>query len=331
MEAVRGRRGGPAAAWFWRRHAGLVIAAVRRLETAAADGHTPRQRIRRVADAVGRLAAHGVAVRVVRRRTVEEPDGYPRVEAVLRKETGEDAAVHVEWMGRDAGVAWDEYGDSADWQDPCEERPLSAWLGREGAREEQPPEEVETIGRLGALGPAVSALSEPRTAGEMLAETPPARVLGRGAKGIEEGLAAIRRWKEWCPEAPDPGTLDALVRQLGTHSQSTLRLDRDPQGRVVLVELRCHTNRGLRLKRGAYPGSMTTAVEYFPPWIAIERGTDDEWELETDEWGDACLAYLDENGSAFRDRLVVRETLAEVAEARGVRCAPDNGAEEARS
>ena len=321
----------PVADLFWRRHAGIVAAATEKLAQLATGHHDPATGIRSVAGGIGRLAAHGITLRMLRRRTAERPEAVLRLEAELRKETYEDARVHVEWTPEhQVQVSWDLARDGSGWHDPCETRPLSAWLGPAAAVENDPPDVPATIWRLSLLERSVCDLTETRSPGQILTETPPSRVLHRGAGILRDALAAVRGWSNEYADADDEGPLAELVDQIAARSQATMRLRWKPQRELALAELRCRTNRGLQLEPTAGPDTLMTAVDHFTTSISVCREYNGSWTLETDEWSEACLGCLAENDSEFGDRRIVRETLTDITRATGAASKAEAAAATAR-
>ena len=294
---------------FWRRRARLITGGVTGLRKAADSAANEKDRQRSVAQEIGRLAAHGISIRlyqepqrrkrpaVVLRGSIETINPGPLREQQLQVIYGEKE-VTASYRGHagDEEPAWDEPSTKS----------CVRWVDEENeTMAAETPESVH--GRLESIEDAVRRLSEPGPLGTMLATAPEAAMLRRAGMNIDWATRQIGRWSA----AGKSARLGDLSREIWKLSDARLELEWGEDTRLTRVEIiheedrirqleqsnRADIERGrpgileLVVKRGMKSGSQRLEVRL----RLLNPGTPEET-FEGNDWGHAVLSEIEERG-----------------------------------
>ena len=308
---------------FWSAHAGIVHTALTLIEGEAQKGKGPAEVFNRTLAASGRLAAHGVAVTLMREPTGHE--GRIRLQAELHTREGQrPQALRMTWEpGQEAcqvGVR-DSGGDSPPptWLDPTAGKDRPLWPPGGWPPSDSPPPDVDRVLRV--VRHSTERLNAQRPSREALIETRSSQVTMQTALQVARSLNHIRDWSERnAASGTEQETHGAqghgvpeLARRLGQDGTGQLQLTYHGDGTLNQVVLHCRWSGGYRLQSMPHPDTFMSGER---PATAEVGGNVYELggrvEVTTSPMGRSTLAVLEEINEGWTDERV-GELMATVA------------------
>ena len=305
---------------FWLENARTVATAVKHLDETSKASRSEEERKDELAREAGRLAAHGIGIRCLRKphwpsnseetilkaelTTLHNRDRRHQQLEVVWRETRDDgsktwqADIHIGtdgdvkpiWVGpqrienfpRNEGGSWTPSSDKAD--------------------------KAEALEELRNLEEATRRLSTPRTGAEVLGDLGNLAEIEACAKELETALDAAANWIA----NGQRGGICRLTEELG-RARAQLRLTYEGPGtRVVAVEIVCQGQAGRRLQSMGGGERLMSDAPRTTGSVGIAN-RDGSPELEAADHGRTCLALLDEQRSQPGYTSRVLETLHTIA------------------
>ena len=303
---------------FWDQHIEMIAAVLQNLEETAVQKRTDESAVNAVLDQLGRLAAHGIAVRAASNHPGDaeleiklESSGAPA--AVLRViDHGHDSSGRHRWSasacepGRGKRIG--------PWTDPLGKR--GRWPSTAG----DPPPNTPPQ----AAGPAYERVArrarwlsiEHRAVADVM-DQPPAPIHARSCgRALTAALREIEAWGA----AVESGSTDGickLARALGRVEGgiAALRLTYQREGELLEVALIVQA-RAARLITGIEPNTVRSREEWRTAGVSLvpPRGEARRARLDAEGDGRFVLALLQEKHMRAGNRDYIRRTLEKVAE-----------------